>query len=174
MSSAADTAGIEARVRGRLAELGVAYTEIPCDPGLADTAAFCAHYGFALEESANTIVVAARREPGVACAAVVLATTRLDVNHTVCDLLGVRKASFATPEVTRDLTGMLIGGVTPFGLPAGLPLYIDAAVMARDRVIVGGGSRSLKLQLPPAALTAIPGARMVEGLAGAASRAAAR
>ena len=28
-----------------------------CDPALADTAAFCAAYGFALEDSANTIVV---------------------------------------------------------------------------------------------------------------------
>ena len=66
---------------------------------------------------ANTIVVAARKEPGVACACVVLATCRLDVNHAVCDLLGVRKASFASAEQTRELTGMMIGGVTPFGLP---------------------------------------------------------
>ena len=34
---------------------------------------------------------------------------------------------------------MAIGGVTPFALPAGLPLWIDAAVMERDRIVVGGG-----------------------------------
>ena len=62
-------------------------------------------------------MVAARKEPGIACVCLVLATCRLDVNHAVCDLLGVRKASFASAEQTRDLTGMMIGGVTPFGLP---------------------------------------------------------
>lgn len=155
----------ESRVRSQLTQLGIAYTEIACDPELADTAAFCAHYGYPLEMSANTIVVAARKEPGIACACIVLATQRLDVNHTVCSLLGVRKASFAPAELTRKLTGMLIGGVTPFGLPPELPVYIDPAVMERDVVIVGGGSRSLKLQLSPAGLVALPQAKVVPGLA---------
>jgi prolyl-tRNA editing enzyme YbaK/EbsC (Cys-tRNA(Pro) deacylase) len=163
--SADDGAAIEARVRGRLTALGTEYETIACDPDFADTAAFCARYGVAPEESANTIVVAARKEPGVACACVVLATCRLDVNHTVCDLLGVRKASFAAADQTRELTGMMIGGVTPFGLPGELPLYIDARVMTRDSVVIGGGSRSLKIRLAPAGLLQLPGARVVEGLA---------
>jgi prolyl-tRNA editing enzyme YbaK/EbsC (Cys-tRNA(Pro) deacylase) len=159
------TEAIEVRVLGLLDELRIEHEVIACDPALADTAAFCAHYGYPLDESANTIVVAARKEPGVACACVVLATARLDVNHAVCDLLGVRKASFATAEQTVELTGMLIGGVTPFGLPEGLPLYIDSAVMDRERVIVGGGSRSMKLQIAPAALLQIHAAKVVPGLA---------
>ena len=157
-------AEIEERVRARLREASEAYEEIACDPDFADTATFCERYGYPLSMSANTIVVAARKEPGVACACVVLATDRLDVNHTVCSLLGVRKASFAPAEVTRELTGMLIGGVTPFGLPPSLPLYVDSKVMAQERVIVGGGSRSLKLLVTPAALAALPGATVVTGL----------
>ena len=46
-----------------------------------------------------------------------LAPFRLDVNRTVRDRLGTRKASFAPAEVTAELTGMQIGGVTVFGLP---------------------------------------------------------
>ena len=161
----ADASAVEARVRSQLEELGITHTVIPCDPALADTAAFCAHYGYPLDDSANTIVVAARKEPSTSCACVALATTRLDVNHTVCDLLGVRKASFASPDLTAELTGMLIGGVTPFCLPASLPLFIDAAVLERDSVIVGGGSRSIKVQLPPRELTRLPGATVVPGLA---------
>jgi len=76
------TVEIEERVRRHLAALGAEFTTIPCDPELADTAAFCAHYGYPLEMSANTIIVAARREPGVACACVVLATNRLDVKQS--------------------------------------------------------------------------------------------
>ena len=161
---------IESAVRAELDQLGARYQWMPCDPDFADTAAFCAHYGYALDDSANTIVVAGRKDRAVACVCVALATSRLDVNHTVCDLLGIRKASFASAEQTRELTGMMIGGVTPFGLPHKLPLFIDTEVMKRPRVIVGGGSRSLKVRLAPAALARVPGAQVVEGLAAVVAR----
>ena len=137
----------------------------PCDPALADTAAFCAAYGFAPEDSANTIVVIGKSNPPVYVACVVLATHRLDVNRAVKERLGTRKASFASPDETRDLTGMEIGGVTAFGLPAGLPLWIDPAVMDRERIVLGGGSRSWKVIAPPAILRSLPNAEVVEGLA---------
>jgi prolyl-tRNA editing enzyme YbaK/EbsC (Cys-tRNA(Pro) deacylase) len=60
---------------------------------------------------------------------------------------------------------MEIGGVTPFGLPEPVPIWIDAAVMARPDVVVGGGSRDRKLRLPPEGLLALPGAEVVEDLA---------
>jgi prolyl-tRNA editing enzyme YbaK/EbsC (Cys-tRNA(Pro) deacylase) len=160
-----DPSAIEARVRERLDALGIEHEILACDPEFADTAAFCARYGVPPERSANTIVVAARKEPGVACACLVLATCRLDVNHAVCDLLGVRKASFASAEQTRDRTGMMIGGVTPFGLPEDLPLYIDAHVMEQQSVVIGGGSRSMKVRLAPAGLLRLAQARVIDGLA---------
>lgn len=144
---------------------GVTYDVVPCDPDLADTAAFCEAYGFAMEDSANAIVVVGKSDPRVFAVCLVLATHRLDVNGAVRTRFGVRKASFAAAEDTLGLTGMQIGGVTPFGLPDGLPLWIDAAVTGRDRVIVGGGSRDRKLLVPPAALVALPGAEVVEALA---------
>jgi prolyl-tRNA editing enzyme YbaK/EbsC (Cys-tRNA(Pro) deacylase) len=152
-------------VRRQLDRLGVPYEVIACDPALADTATFCATYGYPLEESANTILVASRSDPPVYAACVVLANTRLDVNRTVRQRLGVRKASFASPEDTRALTGMELGGVTVFGLPEGLPIWVDARVMRRERIILGGGDRSSKISAPPAILLALPGAEVVEGLA---------
>ena len=136
-----------------------------CDPALADTAAFCAAYGFAPEDSANTIVVVGKVDPPVFAACVVLSTHRLDVNRVVKQRLGVRKASFASPDETRTLTGMEIGGVTAFGLPDGLPLWVDAAVMGRDRIVLGGGSRSWKVIAPPAILASLPNVEVVDGLA---------
>src|SRR3954468_4267919 len=151
-SDAADVAraGLEAALAG----LG-AYELFACDPALADTAAFCAAYGFALEDSANTIVVVGKSNPPVYAACVVLATHRLDVNRAVRDRLGTRKASFASPDETRELTGMAIGGVTAFGLPAELPLWVDSAVMARPRIVLGGGSRPGKGAGPPPVLPAV-------------------
>ena len=142
------------------------YELFACDPALADTAAFCAAYGFALGESANTIVVVGKSDPPRFAACVVLATHRLDVNRTIKERLGTRKASFASPDETRTLTGMAIGGVTVFGLPEGLPLWVDAAVIeAGERIVLGGGSRSWKVIAPPSILLTLPGVEVVEGLA---------
>ena len=152
-------------VQGQLDDLGIGYEVVPCDPDLADTAAFCAAYGYALEDSANTIVVVGKSTPPVYAACVVLATTRLDVNGTVRRRLGTRKASFASSDETKDITGMMIGGVTAFGLPPSLPLWIDGAVMDRKRIILGGGSRDCKVLVSPDALHSVAGAEVVDDLA---------
>jgi prolyl-tRNA editing enzyme YbaK/EbsC (Cys-tRNA(Pro) deacylase) len=143
----------------------VAYEVLQCDPDLADTAAFCAHYGFALEQAANTILVASKKvAPPKYAACVVLGTTRLDVNRKVSELLAVKRLSFADAETTMDLTGMMIGGVTAFGI-GDLPIYVDSAVMGQARVVMGGGNRSSKLLLDPNELTKLPNVVVVEGLA---------
>ena len=55
--------------------------------------------------------------------------------------------------------------MTAFGLPAGLPLLVDAAVMARPRIVLGGGSRSWKVIAPSSILLTLPNVEVVEGLA---------
>jgi len=153
------------KIQDQLDRLGVPFELFPCDPTLADTANFCAAYGFKLEDSANTILVIGKSEPPVYAACVVLANCRLDVNKVVKQRLGTRKASFAPAEDTRAITGMEIGGVTVFGLPADLPVWIDARVMARERVVLGGGSRSFKVIAAPKILEHLPNAAVVENLA---------
>ncbi len=153
------------RLIAALEPLGIDYELFACDPALADTAALCAAYRFAPEDSANTILVIGKSDPPRYAACVVLAPNRLDVNRAVRDRLGARKASFAPAESTREITGMEIGGVTVFGLPAELPIWVDARVMARERIVVGGGSRSWKVLLAPDELRRIPGLEIVSGLA---------
>ena len=92
-----------------------------------------------------------------------------ELNRTVRDRLGTRKASFAPAEVTAELTGMQIGGVTVFGLPDSMPIWVDARVMARDRIILGGGSRSWKVIASPSILEHLAGVEVVDGLAGEAA-----
>ena len=88
------------------------------DPDLADTAAFCEYYGVPPEESANCVVIAARRGGETSYAAcLVTAVTRADVNGVVRRRLGARKASFAPVDDTLAATGMEYGGITPVGLP---------------------------------------------------------
>jgi prolyl-tRNA editing enzyme YbaK/EbsC (Cys-tRNA(Pro) deacylase) len=155
---------IEARVRHALDAVGVPYELIAIDPDYADTAAFCARYAVPLARAANTIVVASKKEPRQFAACVVGATTRLDANHAVRRLMGVAKLSFASAEETRALTGMLIGGVTVFALPPGLPVYVDDKLLELDWVILGSGSRSSKIKISPEVFRHLPGAQIVAGL----------
>jgi prolyl-tRNA editing enzyme YbaK/EbsC (Cys-tRNA(Pro) deacylase) len=152
-------------VLGAVEAPGQAYAVVPCDPALADTAAFCATYGFRLDQSANAIVVVGKSDPRVYALCLVLADTRLDINGMVRRRFGVKKASFASAEETVEITGMQIGGVTPYGLPDALPIWIDSRIMACQKVIVGGGSRDRKLLVPPESLAALTGAEVVEELA---------
>ncbi len=156
---------IEDRVRAVLDGAGVPFEIFEIDPDFADTAAFCEKYGYAMEESGNTIIVASKKEPKQYCACVVRASTRLDVNHAVADLMGIRKLSFASAEETVALTGMMIGGVTVFALPEGLPIYVDEGLMGLDRVILGSGSRSSKVKVSPEVFHRLPAAKVIAGLA---------
>lgn len=157
---------VERRVIEHLEGLGAEYEVLDCDPASADTAAFCERYGYSLDESANAILVASRKPPGRNALCLALATTRLDVNRKVRDLLGVRKLSFAPADLTRDLTGMEIGGVTPFGLHGGIPVFVDDRIVSLDRCIVGGGSRGMKIVVDPEVFARMPGLSIVAGLAG--------
>jgi len=159
----ADLAGSPGQDAGhlRVGDIGVA--EI--DPALADTAAFCERYGVSPSESANCVVVAGRRDGQTRLAAcMILATTRADVNGLVRRELDVRKASFAPIETAVALTGMEYGGITPIGLPADWPIFVDEAVARTARVVIGSGVRRSKLTLPGAALASLPGATVIAGL----------
>ena len=136
------------------------------DPEVADTAAFCERYGVSLDESANCVVIAGRRD-GVTryAACVILATTRADVNNVARRELDVRKASFAAMDTAVEQTGMEYGGITPVGLPAAWPVLVDALVADSASVVIGSGVRRSKLVLPGKLVASLPGAKVIEGLA---------
>ncbi|MEV4578048.1 YbaK/EbsC family protein [Nonomuraea jabiensis] len=139
---------------------GVEVAEI--DPELADTAAFCERYGVTLDESANCVVVAAKRGGEtryVAC--MVLATMRVDVNGVVRRHLDARKASFAPMADAVELTGMEYGGITPLGLPADWPILVDSHVAEHPRVVIGSGVRRSKLAVSGAALAGLKNAEVL-------------
>jgi prolyl-tRNA editing enzyme YbaK/EbsC (Cys-tRNA(Pro) deacylase) len=149
-------------VQRQIDMLGIAHQVLECDPELADTEAFCANYDIPRDNAANAIIVAAKSEPRRYACCLLLATTKIDVNHKLSKLMGIKRLSFASAEETKELTGQLIGGVTVFGLPESLTVYVDARVMERESVIVGGGNRSTKVRLAPEELRKLPGVEVVD------------
>jgi prolyl-tRNA editing enzyme YbaK/EbsC (Cys-tRNA(Pro) deacylase) len=138
---------------------------VEIDPGLADTAEFCAAYSAPLTASANCVVVLGKREGQQRYAAcLVLATTRADVNGVVRRWLDVRKASFAPMDDVMARTGMACGGITPAGLPPDWPVLIDATVAAAPELVIGSGVRHSKLLVSGEFLAKLPGAEVIEGL----------
>lgn len=136
------------------------------DAELADTAAFCEAYSSPLSASANCVVVAGKRSGEVRyAAALVLATTRADVNGVIKRRLDVRKASFAPMDEAVSLTGMEYGGITPVGLPADWPILIDKAVAEAPELVIGSGIRGSKLLIPGSVAASLPGAEVIDGLA---------
>ncbi|MGH8960047.1 MAG: YbaK/EbsC family protein [Jatrophihabitantaceae bacterium] len=157
---------VAAPVASSVAASGPEVLAAPIDPSLADTAEFCEHYGVLMADSANCVVIAGRRGGETSYAAcVVLATTRADVNGVVRRRLDARKASFAAMDDAVALSGMEYGGITPIGLPASWPVLIDAAVCERDVVVIGSGLRRSKLAVSAAALAALAGTEVIDGLA---------
>lgn len=147
-----ETDGLETRVLDLARQLDPDVEVIEIDPDLADTATFCEHYGYALIESGNCILVRSKTGDLRYAACLVQATRQLDLNRHARLLVGARKASFAAPDESVERTRMVPGGITPIGLPEDLPVFVDAPIMTLDRVIVGGGSRRLKLRLRPKSL----------------------
>ena len=143
----------------------VAVVEI--DPEYADTAAMSQRYAVPLDAGANCVVVSGRRagqERVAAC--VVRADTRADVNNLVKRMLDVRKASFLSMERAVEESGMEYGGITPLGLPGEWRILVDAAVLDIPVAIIGSGVRRSKLLLSGGLVGRLPGAEVVEGLAG--------
>ena len=155
---------LDARVKSVVDKYKLEIEAIECDPDFADTANFCEKYGYKPEQSANTILVVNKKDQSQFAVCVVLANSRLDVNKKVCELMGTKRASFASAEQTTEKTGMMIGGVVAIGVED-LPIYVDSEVMNQKKIVMGGGNRSSKIVMSPSELEKLPNVAIVIELA---------
>lgn len=142
---------------------GVGVTQI--DPALSDTAAFCEHYKVGMNQSANCVVLEAKRaDRSWLAACVILGNTRADINGVVRRMLDARKVSFAKMEEAVAKSAMEFGAITPLGLPADWTILIDRAVVDSEYVIIGSGIRGSKLAVPGSFFALLPNVQILEGL----------
>ncbi|MDR2181647.1 MAG: YbaK/EbsC family protein [Treponema sp.] len=62
------------------------------------------------------------------------------------------KAKMLTPEEALEYTGHAVGGVCPFGLPAGIAVYLDESMKRFATVFPACGSGNSAIELTPAEL----------------------
>ena len=85
---------------------------------------------------------------------------RLDNARTKAELGG--RPRMLDAEATLALTGHAVGGVCPFGLTRPVPVVCDKSLLAYETVFPAAGSRTSSIELTPARLAELTGARWVE------------
>jgi prolyl-tRNA editing enzyme YbaK/EbsC (Cys-tRNA(Pro) deacylase) len=135
------------------------------DPRFMGGVELCEHYGIDPNEGANCVVIEATKG-GVSdfVAVIVPVGYRADLNGFVKKHLNARRVSLAPLDKVLELTGMEYGSITPFGLPQQWKILIDALLMSKEKIVVGGGKQISKLLVPTSILKKLPGVEIIEGL----------
>jgi Cys-tRNA(Pro)/Cys-tRNA(Cys) deacylase len=73
-----------------------------------------------------------------------------------------KRAELAGKAEAERATGYVVGGMSPLGQRKRLPATIDASVYDWETILVSAGRRGLQMELAPADLIAVTGARIAE------------
>ena len=151
-------------VLDHISKLAIPYQVVECKEEYADTYLFCEKYDYPIEFCANTILLSSKKPPNYHVACVLQGDKKLDVNNKVRKFMNSSKVSFASHEETVALTNMKSGGVTIFGLPNSIDIYVDSEVMNQPYLIFGSGNRNSKIIIEPNYLSQIPNIKLVENI----------
>jgi Cys-tRNA(Pro)/Cys-tRNA(Cys) deacylase len=99
----------------------------------------------------KTLVV---EQDGSLAVAIVPVTAQLDLRA-----LG-KRAALADRAAAERATGYVLGGISPLGQRRRLPAVLDESALAFATVYVSAGRRGLELELAPADLARLTGARV--------------
>ena len=136
-------------------QAGVAFTlhEYEHDPA-ADSYALEAATALSLDPARvfKTLVV---DRDGTLTVCIVPAGSQLDLRA-----LG-KRAAMAPTERAGRVTGYVAGGISPLGQRRRLPTLLDDSASGHDTIFVSAGRRGLEIELSPADLVALTGARVL-------------
>ncbi len=96
---------------------------------------------------------------GALVVAVVPMTGRLDLK-ALAAAAGGKRASMADPAAAEKATGYVVGGISPLGQRRRLRTVLDASASEHATVLVSAGRRGLDVELAPADLVRLTGARL--------------
>ncbi len=76
--------------------------------------------------------------------------------------IGVKSVEPCAPEVAQRHSGYLVGGTSPFATKKPMPVYVEASVLALERVCINGGRRGYLVGIAPQVLVERLGATPVQ------------
>ena len=75
--------------------------------------------------------------------------------------IGVKSVEPCKLDVAQRHSGYLVGGTSPFGTKKAMPVYVEASVLALERICINGGRRGYLIGIAPVVLTELLDARPV-------------
>ena len=142
-----------------LRQAGVAYTEHPYDyvehGGTAESAR---QLGWPEHAVIKTLVMQDdKAQPLI----VLMHGDRQVSTKNLAREIGVKSVAPCTPDVAQRHSGYLVGGTSPFGLRKAMPVWVEASVLDLPRLCINGGRRGFLVDIEPAVLVRLVGARPV-------------
>ena len=132
------------KARAYLKECGIEDRVQEFDVSSATVELAAAALGVSGERIAKTLSF----KTGEGCVLVVAAgDARID-NRKFKDKFGIKPKMLPAEEVL-DLVGYAVGGVCPFGINSGVPVYIDRSVLRFDTVFPAVGSANSAVEVSP-------------------------
>ena len=64
-----------------------------------------------------------------------------------------KKVEPCKPEVAQRHSGYQVGGTSPFGVRKAMPVFVEASILALDKICINGGRRGYLVGIAPRVLT---------------------
>jgi Cys-tRNA(Pro)/Cys-tRNA(Cys) deacylase len=91
---------------------------------------------------------------GTPAVAIVPVATSLQLK-ALAAALGGKRAEMMDPAAAQRRTGMVVGGISPFGQKQRSRTVLDESALAHPTIFVSGGRRGLDVQIAPADLVTL-------------------
>lgn len=131
---------VTARIQELLHDRGIAFTFKEHAPVKTSQEAADVR-GTPLHEGAKALVFAA---DDAMVLAVVPAHKRVGT-RAFKRAFGIKNLRMITPDELRELTGLPVGAVPPFGSVLDLPTFVDRGLLANERISFNAGSRTASI-----------------------------
>jgi Cys-tRNA(Pro) deacylase len=66
--------------------------------------------------------------------------------------IGAKSVEPCKPDVAQKHTGYLVGGTSPFGTRAAIPVYVERTIFELSRIYINGGKRGFLVSIDPKVL----------------------
>ncbi|HSC62859.1 MAG TPA: Cys-tRNA(Pro) deacylase [Caldimonas sp.] len=75
--------------------------------------------------------------------------------------IGTKSIEPCTPDAAERASGYQVGGTSPFATRKAMPVYVEATVLALERIFINGGRRGYLVGIVPRVVTELLGATPV-------------